>query len=76
MIKLSKETEQSLEAYLEQKGLEKEAAAAVVEEAVEDFLFRQSLREAHQRNAHLDPEEAEAIVEDAVREYRQSQTSR
>ncbi len=75
-IELSEETEQSLEAYLAQKGLKREALADVVEEAVEEFLFRQSLQEAHERNAHLDPEEVETIVEDAVREHRQSQLSR
>lgn len=75
-IELSKATEQSLKAYLAQKGLEKGAMAEVVEEAIEDFLFRQSLREAHARNAHLDPEAVEATLEDAVRDYRQNQLSR
>ena len=75
-IELSKETEQSLEAYLAQKGLKKDAMTEVVEEAVEDFLFRQSLHEAHERNAQLDPEVVEATVEDAVRDYRQNQLSR
>ena len=48
----------------------------VVEEAVEDFLFRQALQRAHGRNARLEPGEVEATVEDAVRDYRQSQSSR
>ena len=75
-IELSKETVQSLKAYLTQRGLHKEAMSDVVEEAVEDFLFRQSLLEAHERNAQLDPDEVETLVESAVKEYRQNQPSR
>ncbi len=75
-IELSKETEQSLEAYLTERGLQKEAMSEVAEEAIADFLFRQALQEAHQRNAHLDPEEIEAMVEDVVREHRRSQRNR
>ena len=75
-IELSKETEQSLKAYLAQKGLQKAAMVDVVEEAVEDFLFRQSLQEAHERNIQLDPEEVETLVENAVMEHRRNQPSR
>ena len=75
-VELSKEIEQSLEAYLAEKGLQKNAMPGVVEEAIEDFLFRQALRGAHGRNTRLEPEEVEATVEDAVRDYRQGQPSR
>ena len=75
-VELSKETEASLEAYLTGKGLRKDAMPGVVEEAIEDFLFRQALQQAHGRNARLEPEEVEATVEDAVRDYRQGQPSR
>ena len=71
-VELSKETEQSLEDYLASKGLDKGAMSEVVEEAIDTFLFRQALRDSHQRNAHLEPEEVEAIVEEAVREHRRS----
>ena len=72
-VELSKEAEASLEAYLAEKGLRKDAMPGVVEEAIEDFLFRQTLADAHRRNADLEPEEAEAVAEEAVRNYRQSQ---
>ena len=75
-VELSKETQQSLEAYLAEKGLQKNAMPGVVEEAIEDFLFRQALRGAHGRNARLEPGEVEATVEDVVRDYRQGQPSR
>lgn len=75
-IELSKEIEQSLEAYLAEKGLERDAMSEVVEEAVETFLFRQTFKEAHTRNAHLDPEEVEALVEDEVRKHRQRRLRR
>ena len=75
-VELSKETEQSLEACLVEKGLRKNAMPGGVEEAIEDFLFRQALQRAHGRNARLEPEDVEATVEDAVRDYRQSQPSR
>ena len=75
-VELSKEIEQSLEAYLAEKGLQKNAMPGVVEKAIEDFLFRQMLGDAHRRNADLNPVETEAIAEEAVRDYRQSQPSR
>lgn len=75
-IELSKETEQSLEAYLARKGLAKEAMSDVVEEAIEAFLFRQTFREAHERNADLGSEEVEAMAEEAVRKHRRDQHQR
>ena len=72
-IELSKETEQSLEAYLAQQGLKKEAMSEVVEEAIETFLFKQMMNAAHKRNAHLDPEETEAMIEQVIKEDRQKQ---
>ena len=72
-IELSKETQTSLEAYLAEKGLQREMISDVAEEAIADFLFRQSLQEAHRRNAHLEPEEVEATVEAALREHRYNQ---
>ena len=75
-VELSKETEASLEVYLTEKGLRKDAMPGIVEEAIEDFLFRQALQRAHGRNAHLEPDEVEATVEDAVRDYRKRQLSR
>lgn len=74
-IELSEELEQSLQAYLADRGLTEAAMTDVVEEAVETFLFQQTLKEAHERNAHISPEEAEAAIEQAVREYRRNQAS-
>lgn len=75
-IELSKETEQSLQAYLAQQGLKEEAMSDVVEEAIETFLFKQMFKEAHQQNAHLDPEETEALIEEAIDDYRSNLISR
>ncbi|CAN5896343.1 hypothetical protein BH24DEI2_BH24DEI2_22930 [soil metagenome] len=75
-IELSKETQQSLQAYLAERGLAEEAMSDVVDEAVETFLFRQVFREAHECNAEVDPENAEAAIEEAVRDYRRGQTNR
>ena len=75
VVELSKETEQSLEAYLTQKGLKKDAMSEVVEEVIETFLFKQMLKASHERNAHLDPEEVEAMVEEEVRQHRREQHS-
>ena len=69
-IEISKETEQSLETYLLESGLDKAAMSDVVEEAIENFLFRQMMRNAHERFAHLDPEATETRIEAAVREHR------
>lgn len=70
-FELSKETEQSLQAYIAQKGL-KNAAAKLVDEAVETFLFRQMFSEAHEQNANVDIEKARADIEDAVNDYRRT----
>ena len=75
-IELSKETQQSLQAYLAQKGLDDDAMSAVVDEAIETFLFRQMFREAHERNAQVNVDEAQADIEDAVDTYRRNQLSR
>ena len=69
-IQLSKETEQSLEAYLVERGLDKGAMSEVVEEAIETFLFRQMMNAAHKRNAHLDPEATERMIEQTIKEDR------
>ena len=74
-IQLSKETEQSLETYLVESGLDKAAMSDVVEEAIENFLFRQMMQTAHKRNAHLDPEATEATIEQTIKEDRQKQRS-
>lgn len=74
-IELSKETEQSLEAYLVSKGLDEGAMSEVIEEAIENFLFRQMMRNAYERNAHLDPEATEAMIERTIKEDRQKQRS-
>ena len=75
-IELSKETRQSLQAYLAERGLAEEAMSEVVDEAVETFLFRQMFREAHERNAEVDPEKAEVAIEEAARDYRRGQVNR
>ena len=74
-IELSKETEQSLETYLLESGLDKAAMSDVIEEAIENFLFRQMMRNAHERNAHLDPEATEVMIERTIKEDRQKQRS-
>ena len=74
-IELSKETEQSLETYLVERGLGKAAMSDVVEEAIETFLFRQMMQSAHKRNAHLNPEATEAVIEQTVKGDRQKQRS-
>ena len=72
-IQLSKETEQSLETYLSESGLDKAGMSEVVEEAIETFLFRQMMQRAQKRNAHLDPEATEAMIEQTIKEDRQNQ---
>ncbi len=74
-IELSKETEQYLEAYLVEQGLKKDAMSGVVEEAIEDFLFKRMLDGAAKRNADLDPETAEDLIEGVIKEDRQKQRS-
>ena len=74
-IEISRETEQSLETYLIESGLDKADIPDVVEEAIENFLFRQMMQNAHKRNLHLDPEATEAMIERTIKEVRQKQRS-
>ena len=74
-IEISKETEQSLQTYLVESGLDKTAMSDVVEEAIENFLFRQMMQNAHKRNLHLDPEATETMIERTIKEDRQKQRS-
>ena len=74
-IEISKETEQSLEAFMAQQGLSKDAISDVVEEAIEDYLFRQMMSANHKRNAHLDPDEVDNLVENEIRQHRQNKHS-
>ena len=72
-IELSKETEQYLEAYLIEQGLQKDAMSNVVEEALEDFLFKRMLDSAAKRNADLDLQAAESLIQEVIKEDRQNQ---
>jgi len=72
-IELSKETEQYLQEYLLREGLQPDAASNIVNTALEDFLFREMLRQAHERNKDLNPEEAEALIADVIKEDRAKQ---
>ncbi len=76
-IELNKETEQNLEDYLMQQGLESDALSdamnTVVQEAIEDYLFRQMMRNAQERNKNLNVAETEELIEDVIREDRHKQ---
>jgi len=74
-IEISKETEQSLEAFTTQQDLSKEAMSEVEEEAIEDYLFRQMMSPNHKRNAQLDPEDVDTLVENEIRQHHQEKQS-
>ena len=69
-VELSKEAEESLSTYLSEEGLGRDAAPGVIEEALEAFLFRQTLQRGHALNEDLSIEDAEALAEKAVRAVR------
>ena len=80
-IELSKETEQYLKDYLREQGLAADgnsdaistAMNSVVQEAIEGYLFRHMVQNAHKRNKDLDVAETEKLIEEVIREDRKKQ---
>jgi hypothetical protein len=71
-IKVSKETDRELRAYLAQKGMKKGSLSSFVESAVEKELWRATVEEVQARNEDISEEEMEELIEEAIRWARRS----
>ncbi|HTF65131.1 MAG TPA: ribbon-helix-helix domain-containing protein [Edaphobacter sp.] len=69
-IKVSKDTDLSLLAFLGSKGMKKGDLSKFVEEAVQAQVFHRTVQDIKARNADTDPDELQAIIDGAVREVR------
>jgi hypothetical protein len=69
-IKVSKDTDLSLRAFLGSQGMKKGDLSKFVEEAVRAHVFHRTIQDIKARNADTDPDELQALIEDAVREVR------
>ena len=71
-IKVSEGVDRELRVYLAEEGLKRGALSRFVEEAVEERLFRLTVRRVKERNADYPVGEIEAAVEEAVDESRRA----
>jgi Ribbon-helix-helix domain len=71
-LKVSRDTDRDLRAFLAERGGRKGDLSRFVERAVRRQMFRETLREVWERNAHLDPDEVQRIVDEAVAEVRRA----
>ena len=69
-IKVTKQTDKSLRTYLAAHGGEPDDLSKFVERAVRRELFRATLREIQDRNAHIPADQLEADIDQACAETR------
>lgn len=70
-IKVSKETDLTLRAFLGSQGAKKGDLSKFIEEAVRRRVLHRTVQDIKARNADNDPDELQSIIDDAVREVRQ-----
>jgi Ribbon-helix-helix domain len=69
-IKVSKETDRDVRAFLVSRGRKRGDLSKFVEEAVRWRLFHQTVREARAGFADVPPDELQKIIDDAVADVR------
>lgn len=69
-IKVSKDTDLALRAFLGSQGMRKGGRSRFVEQAVRAQVFHRSVEDIKARNAGTDPEEMQSLIDDAVCEVR------
>jgi hypothetical protein len=75
-VKVSKETDLTLRAFLSSKGMKKGDLSKFIEEAVRWRVFHRTVQDIKSRNADTDPYEQQRIVDDAVREVRHARRAK
>ena len=69
-IKVSKETDLTLRAFLGSQGAKKGDLSKFIEEAVRRRVLQCTIQDIRARNADADPDEIQRIVDEAVSEVR------
>ena len=69
-IKVSKETDLTLRAYLGSQGMKKGDLSKFIEEAVRWRVFHRIVHDIKARNAEMDPDELQSLIDEAVQEVR------
>ena len=75
-IKVSKDTDLTLRAFLGAQGMKKGDLSKFVEEAVRRRVLQCTVQDIRARNAGADPDEIRRIVDEAVSEVRPERRAR
>ena len=75
-IKVSKQTDLALRAFLGSQGIRKGDLSKFIEQAVREHVFHRTIQDIKARNADADPEELQALIDEAVREVRAERRSK
>jgi Ribbon-helix-helix domain len=75
-IKVSKETDLTLRAFLGSRGMKKGDLSKFIEEAVRWRVFHRTVQDIKEHNAGTDPDELRSLIDDAVREVRMERRSK
>jgi hypothetical protein len=69
-IKVSRDTDLTIRAFLGAQGMKKGDLSKFIEEAVNRRVLQCTMQDIWERNADADPDEVQSIVDDAVSEVR------
>ena len=69
-LKISKDTDLSLRAFLGTQGMKKGDRSKFVEDAVNRRVLQCTIQDIWERNADADPDEVQRIVDEAISEVR------
>ena len=69
-VKLSKETDSSLRSFLAERGGKRGYLSKFIERAVRKEIFRATVRDIQDRNAHIPGEQLQAMIDEACAETR------
>ena len=69
-IKVSKETDLALRAFLGARGMKKGDLSKFIEAAVRWRVFHRTVQDIKARNADAAPDELQRVIDDAVRQVR------
>lgn len=75
-IKVSKQTDLALRAFLGSQGMRKGDLSKFIEQAVRAHVFHRTILDIKARNADADPEELHALIDETVREVRAERRSK
>jgi hypothetical protein len=69
-IKVSKETDLTLRAFLGSQGMKRRDISKFIEQAVRAHVFHRTVQDIKARNADTDQDELQALIDNAVNEVR------